>query len=68
MTRKRPVCYECHERVDKTKKRSRRIVRKLLLVTWVAVQSGIVATLVYLIMADKHKRALKQVLDGLEQI
>ena len=66
MTRKRPVCYECHERVEKMRKRSTRIVRRLLLVTWVAVQSGVVATIVYLIMADKHKRALKQVLDDLE--
>lgn len=66
MTRARPVCYECHERVEKLRNRRSRTVRKLLLVVWVAVQSGIVAMIVYLIMADKHKRALKQVLAELE--
>lgn len=68
MTRTRPVCYDCHERVQRMRERRSRILRKLLIVIWVAIQSGIVAMMVYLIMAAKHKREMKQILDQVGQI
>ncbi|USW48691.1 hypothetical protein Slin15195_G020100 [Septoria linicola] len=61
--RARSVCWTCFERVTRLRRRREKWARWVGLLVWVGLQSAVVGIVVYLVMAEKHKRAMRQILE-----
>lgn len=62
------VCYGCSIRTKRQTRRRERIMRKILLLGWLGLQAAIVALLTYTVMAAKHTRAMRQIVDQFDQM
>lgn len=62
------VCWDCGIRIERQTRWREKILRKILLLGWLALQATVVALLTYTVMAAKHTRAMRQIVDQFDQM